>query len=77
MFSNSPSFHLPGYPEGEGLSSAFVVSTMIFICLIASMLGLASVIMGYYHSATYADHSASGAAATAWIALLVNLLAFG
>lgn len=66
-----------GLPEDDELSSAFVVSTMIFICLIASMLGLASVFMGYYHSATYADHSASGAAATAWIALLVNLLAFG
>ncbi|GAQ80662.1 AWPM-19-like family protein [Klebsormidium nitens] len=54
-----------------------VVFFMVIFCLIASMLGLASVIMGYYHSATYADHSASGAAATAWIALLINLLAFG
>jgi len=66
-----------GTPENGQFVGNSVVGTMVLICLIASMLGLASVFMGYYHSATYADHSASGAAATAWIALLVNLLAFG
>jgi hypothetical protein len=66
-----------GVPEDGVSVGNSVILYMVIFCLIASMLGLASVIMGYYHSATYADHSASGAAATAWIALLVNLLAFG
>jgi hypothetical protein len=65
---------VPENGQGVGNNATFY---MVIMCLIASMLGLASVIMGYYHSAAYADHSASGAAATAWIALLVNLLAFG
>jgi ABC-type enterochelin transport system permease subunit len=67
-----------GTPEdGTPVIGNSVAFFLVFICLIASMLGLAAVIMGYYHSARFAEHSASGAAATAWIALLVNLLAFG
>jgi hypothetical protein len=52
---------------------------MVFITLIASMVGLASCIIGWHYSLVtrFADHNASGNRAIAWAALTLNLLAFG
>lgn len=69
-----------GVPTNHGDDSFVanaVVLYLILFTLIASMVGLASSIMGTYHGARFRDHSASGAAAAHWIALLLNLLAFG
>lgn len=52
---------------------------MVFITLIASMVGLASCIIGWHYTLAtrFADHNASGNRALAWAALLLNLLALG